>query len=293
MTEHRPIQPARPSSLMRPFSPRVRLAVIGKHALLIAVGLLMVLPFLWMVRTSLTSSGNVFGTTLKLLPDEFRWQNYLDAFTIVPFGLFLWNSAKVALFVVVGQVVTCTLAGYAFARLNFWGRDALFLIVLATLMIPVQVTLVPLYLVMRNLGLVNTHWALILPALASPFGVFLMRQFFVALPTELEDAARVDGASIPQFVRYVAFPLARPVIATLATLAFIGSWGNLIAPLIFLDDLEQTTVPLGLLQFSSTYATNWPALMAATTVSLAPSLALYLFAQRYIISAYSMAGVQK
>jgi multiple sugar transport system permease protein len=278
---------------MRPFSPRVRLAVIGKHALLIAVGLLMVLPFLWMVRTSLTSSGNVFGTTLKLLPDEFRWQNYLDAFTIVPFGLFLWNSAKVALFVVVGQVVTCTLAGYAFARLNFWGRDALFLIVLATLMIPVQVTLVPLYLVMRNLGLVNTHWALILPALASPFGVFLMRQFFVALPTELEDAARVDGASIPQFVRYVAFPLARPVIATLATLAFIGSWGNLIAPLIFLDDLEQTTVPLGLLQFSSTYATNWPALMAATTVSLAPSLALYLFAQRYIISAYSMAGVQK
>ena len=284
---------ARAPSRPRPTVLRLHPVTLGKHALLIAVGVVMLIPFLWMIRTSLTSSGNVFGTTLKLLPDEFRWQNYADAFTIVPFGVFLWNSAKVAALVVIGQVLTCSLAGYAFARLRFPGRDALFYLVLATLMIPAQATLVPLYLVMRNLGLVNTHWALILPALVSPFGVFLMRQFFVTLPSELEDAAKVDGATIPQFVRHIAFPMARPVIATLAILAFIGSWGNLIGPLIFLDDLEKATVPLGLLQFSSTYATNWPALMAATAVSLAPSLALYLVAQRYIISAYSLAGVQK
>ena len=267
--------------------------LVGRHAILILVSIFMIVPFLWMIRTSLSSSGSVFGASLNVLPEEFHWQNYLEAFTIVPFGAFLLNSAKVALFVVVGQVITCTLGGYAFARLRFPGRNILFLFVLATLMIPAQVTLVPLYIIMQKLSLINTHWALILPALASPFGTFLMRQFFVSLPDELEDAAKVDGASIPQFVRFIAFPMARPMVATLAILAFIGSWGNLIGPLIFLNDLDKATVPLGLLQFSSMYATNWSALMAATTVSLLPSFVLYLFAQRYIISAYSMAGVQK
>jgi multiple sugar transport system permease protein len=272
---------------------RFPVALYLKHLFLIALCLLMLVPFLWMLRVSLTTSGNVFGAGLKILPDDTRWENYRDAFTIVPFGVFLLNSLKVSAAVIVGQVITCTFAGYAFARLRFPGRELMFYLVLATLMIPVQVTLVPLYLILRNLGFINTHWALILPSLASPFGVFLMRQFFIALPNELEDAAKMDGANVPQFLRFVAFPLARPVIATLAVLAFVSSWGNLIAPLIFIDDLEKATVPLGLLQFSSTYATNWPALMAATAVSLLPSLALYLFAQRYIISAYSMAGVQK
>ncbi|HEX2863512.1 MAG TPA: carbohydrate ABC transporter permease [Deinococcales bacterium] len=265
----------------------------ARHGLLIAVSVVMIVPFLWMIRTSLSNSGVVFTASLNVLPEEFHWQNYREAFTVVPFATFLLNSAKVALFVVLGQVITCTLGGYAFARLRFPGRNVLFVLVLATLMIPAQVTLVPLYIIMQKLSLINTHWALILPALASPFGTFLMRQFFVSLPDELEDAAKVDGASVPQFIRFVAFPMARPMVATLAVLAFIGSWGNLIGPLIFLNDLDKATVPLGLLQFSTTYATNWSALMAATTVSLVPSFLLYVFAQRYIINAYSMAGVSK
>ncbi len=274
-------------------SSRPRTRALAKHVLLLVVSAVMLIPFLWMLRVSLANSGNVFSAGLQLIPREFNWSNYRDAFTVVPFGQFMLNSLKIALLTVAGQTVTCTLAGYAFARLRFPLRDALFYLVLATLMIPTQVILVPLYIVMRDLNLVNTHWSLVLPALVSPFGIFLMRQFFVTLPRELEEAARVDGATIPQFFRFVAFPLARPIVATLAVLAFIGSWGNLLAPLIFLNDTELATVPLGLRLFSSTYATNWPVLMAATTISLAPSLLLYLFAQRYILSAYSMAGVQK
>ena len=276
---------------VRPFQTQIILAL--KHLLLLIIGAAIVVPLLWMLRTSLAEPGDVFTDQLEILPRSFVWRNYADAFATVPFGDFLWNSAKVAALSVLGQVVSCTLAGYAFARLNFPARGLMFYLVLATLMIPAQVLLVPLYIVMRNLHLVNTHWALILPALASPFGVFLMRQFFVGLPRELEEAATVDGASIPQIFWQIAFPVARPTIATLAILAFIGSWGNLAAPLVLINDLQQATVPLGLLQFSSTYATNWPSLMAATTVSLLPSFVLYLLAQRYIISAYSMAGVQK
>lgn len=265
----------------------------SKHAVLLLLSVIMLLPFLWMLRTSLSQSGSVFSNSLRLVPESFAWGNYIDAFTSVPFALFLWNSAKVAVAVVAGQAVTCTLAGYAFARLRFPGRDVLFIAVLGTLMIPVQAILVPQYMVLRDLQLLNTHWALILPNLVSPFGVFLMRQYFVGFPQELEDAAKMDGASILQFFMFVAFPIARPIIATLAVLAFIGSWGNFLAPLIFLNDIDKATVPLGLYLFGSTYSTNWPVLMAATTVSILPSLFLYILAQRYILEAYSMAGVQR
>jgi len=267
--------------------------VFAVHFFLILMGIMIILPFLWMVRTSLTSSGKVFSDSLKIIPEEFNWQNYAEAFSIVPFSIFLLNSIKVSLFTLAGQVVTCTLAGYAFARLRFRGNTVLFWMVLATLMIPLQITIVPQYMVMKKLHLINTHWALILPALTSPFGVFLMRQYFISLPSELEDAGLIDGTTIPQFFFHVAFPIAKPIIATLAVLGFIASWGNLLSPLVFINDLMKATVPLGLYQFGSTYATNWPALMAATTVSLIPSLLLYIFAQKYIISAYSMAGVQK
>lgn len=270
--------------------PRIR---IGRHALLLAVSVIMIVPFLWMIRTSLAQSGAVFGQGLQLFPSTFQWRNYSEAFTIVPFGLFMFNSLKVAVFVVIGQVITCTLAGYAFGRLRFPGRDLLFILVLGSLMIPVTAIIVPQYTILRNLNLLNTHWALIVPFLVSPFGVFLMRQYFVSFPNELEDAAKVDGASIPRFFISIAFPMARPLLATLAVFAFVGSWGNFLAPLMFLTSPDLATVPLGLYRFGSTYATNWPALMAATTVSLLPSFVLYLFAQRYILDAYSMAGVQR
>lgn len=270
--------------------PRVR---VGTHLVLLAVCVVMLVPFLWMLRTSLARSGAVFGQGLQLLPETFEWRNYVEAFTIVPFGIFMLNSLKVSVLIVIGQVITCTMAGYAFARLRFPGRDVLFVLVLATLMVPAQAILVPQYTVLRDLHLLNTHWALILPSLVSPFGVFLMRQYFVGFPVELEDAAKVDGASIPRFFLSIAFPMARPLLATLAVLAFVSSWGSFLAPLMFLTSPDLATVPLGLYRFGSTYATNWPALMAATTVSLLPSFVLYIFAQRYILDAYSMAGVQR
>ena len=160
-------------------------------------------------------------------------------------------------------------------------------------MIPAYVTLIPLYSVMRKLHLLNTHWALIIPGLASPFGIFLIRQYFLSFPRELEDAAKIDGCNIPQFLFYVALPNAKHVLAALGIFAFIGSWGNFLGPLVFLTDLNKATVPLGLYRFMSAYSASWPELMAATTVSILPTLTVYIFAQRRIVEAYSFVGVRK
>lgn len=263
------------------------------HLFLITVSAFVLLPFAWMFTTSLTESHRVFGTSLRFFPDQWLWSNYAKAFSRVPFTKFMVNSTVVAVAVAVGQMFTSALAGYAFARLRFPGKNFLFGLVLGTMMIPAQVILIPQYMIMRKLGLINSLWALIVPGLVSPFGTFLLRQHFIGMPVELEDAAKVDGCSIPRFFWSIALPMAKPIIATLAVMAFIGSWGNFIGPLTFLNDLDKATVPLGLFRFSSAYSTSWPELMAATTTSLLPSLILFIFAQKSIIQAYSMGGVQK
>ena len=267
--------------------------IIFNHCFLILIGLIIILPFVWMVTTSLSDPYHVFGKTLKIIPDQFEWKNYTDAYSKVPFAKFMINSFKIAIAVSFGQIITCSLAGYAFAKLQFPFKNFIFYVILGTLMIPIQVLLVPLYVIMKEFGILNTHWALILPFLTSPFGIFLMRQYFLSVPKTLEDAARVDGCNIPKFFWFIALPMARPMLFTLAVLAFIGSWGNFIAPLIFLNDLDLATVTLGLFRFSSSYSTNWPMLMAAAATTLIPSFILYLFAQKYIIKAYSMGGVEK
>lgn len=270
-----------------------QIRTIPKHIFLICIGAFILLPFAWMFTTSLTEPHRVFGMTLRIFPDQWLWENYTKAYQQVPFAKFMVNSFIIAGSAALGQVLTCSLAGYAFARLRFPGKNALLMMVLGTMMIPSQVVLIPQYMIMRSLGLINSHWALIIPGLVSPFGTFLLRQYFVCMPREIEDAAKVDGCSIPRFFLHIAFPMAKPIVATLAVLAFIGSWGNFIGPLTFLNDLDKATVPLGLYRFSSAYSTSWPSLMAAATTSLLPSLILYLLAQRSIIQAYSMGGVQK
>src|SRR5262245_57883708 len=230
------------SALPAPPRRRVRLDRLaldgGTYLLLTVVALGMVLPYLWMVTTSLKPFAELSIFPPRLFPDSIQWDNYPRAWhysDVVPFGRFFLNSIFVAGCVTIGQLITCCLAGYAFARLRFPGRDAIFILYIATLMVPSQVTLVPLYLIMRELGWINTYYALIVPGLVSAYGTFLVRQFMVTLPGELEDAARLDGASPPVILWHVILPLATPVMMTLTILCFMTSWNAFLWPLIVIN----------------------------------------------------------
>ncbi len=228
-----------------------------------------------------------------------QWSNYAKAWRyseMVPFARFFANSAFVAVSVTLGQLITCATAGYAFARLHFPGRDKLFLLYIATLMVPFQVTLVPLYLIMQRLHWLNSYQSLIIPGLVSAYGTFLMRQFMTTLPYELEDAARIDGASpLTAFVR-VILPLCTPVLTTLTILAFMGSWNAFLWPLIMISKTEMRTLPIGLAFFTSVPETvgfpQYQLMMAAATFSMIPTLIVFLLGQRYFIKGIALSGLK-
>jgi multiple sugar transport system permease protein len=274
----------------------VDLAVYG---LLTLVGITMLLPFVWMVGTSLKAYKELFIWPPQFFPAVPQWSNYPKAWRyseMVPFARFFANSALVAGSVTVGQLITCATAGYAFARLHFPGRDKLFLLYIATLMVPFQVTLVPLYLIMKNLHWINTYQALIVPGLVSAYGTFLMRQFMSTLPYELEDAARIDGASPPVTLWRVILPLCTPVLTTLTILAFMGSWNAFLWPLIMISNTKLRTLPIGLAFFTSVPETvglpQYQLLMAAATFSMIPTLIVFLLGQRYFIKGIALSGLK-
>jgi multiple sugar transport system permease protein len=259
----------------------------------------MLLPYVWMVATSFKSYAELTVYPPRLLPEAFHWENYLQAWhysDVVPFGRFFVNSLFVASCVTVGQLVTCTMAGYAFARLRFPGRNGLFFVYLATLMVPFQVTMVPLYLIMRQLHWVDTYFALIVPGLVSAYGTFLVRQFMLTLPSELEDAARLDGASPPTILLRIMLPLAGPVLMTLLILAFLANWNAFLWPLIVINSTEFRTLPVGLVSFISvpeaTGAPQFQLLMAAATFSMIPTLVVFVIAQRHFIKGIAMTGLR-
>jgi multiple sugar transport system permease protein len=203
----------------------------------------------------------------------------------VPFATFLWNSFEVAGVVTLAQLLTCSMAGYAFARLRFRGNKGLFALLLTSLMMPIQVTIVPLFLMMSSLGLVDTHWAIILPLATNAFGIFMMRQFFLTVPGELIEAARIDGAT--QFATFwrIALPLAKPALASLGIVTFVNTWNSYFLPLVFLNSWEKMTLPLGMFALSNVYGSgNVSVIMAAVVLAIGPLLVLFLVAQRYIIS---------
>ena len=259
----------------------------------------MLLPFLWMLATSLKSYSELTVYPPRLLPDALHWENYPIAWhysEVVPFGRFFFNSLLVATCITIGHLVTCSMAGYAFARLRFPGRNGLFLVYLATLMVPFQVTMVPLYLIMRQLQWVDTYLALIVPSLVSAYGTFLVRQFMLTLPTELEDAARLDGAGPPTILFRIILPLSRPVLMTLLILSFLSSWNAFLWPLIVINSTEFRTLPLGLVTFISvpeaTGAPQFQLLMAAATFAMIPTLAVFVIAQRQFIKGIAMTGLK-
>ena len=259
-------------------------------------GVAMVAPFVWMVATSLKEPGEVFSYDRPWwhdwVPTSFVWRNYVKAWQVVPFARFYLNSILVALATTVGQVLTSAMAGYAFARLRFPGRDKIFFGYLATLMIPGAVTMIPVFILLRYLGWIDTYKALILPGIFTAYGTFMLRQFFMTLPKELEDAATIDGCSYFGIFWRIILPLSKPALATLTTFTFMGSWMNFMWPLVVVNSQEKFTLPVGLAYFQSLHHTDWTLLMAGSMMMLAPILAVFIFNQRYFVEGIKLTGIK-
>ncbi|MCY4080134.1 MAG: carbohydrate ABC transporter permease [Caldilineaceae bacterium] len=263
------------------------------HILLIVLGLAALAPFWWMIATSFKTEFEAFQIPPTWLPLEPTLEAYGDLFLDQPFGIFLYNSVKIAVLSVGGQLITSSLAAFAFARLDFPGKNVLFIIVLSTMMVPYAVTVIPLYIVMHRIGWVNTHLPLIVPAmLSSAYGTFLLRQFMFSLPVELEDAARIDGCSSFGIYRRIALPLMKPALATLGVFSFMASWNNFFGPFIFLDRKYLFTVQLGVALVQRQWYTSWPRLMAGSVVVTLPVLLVFLLLQRYFVRGISLTGIK-
>lgn len=264
------------------------------HLALIVGAVAMVIPFAWMVSTSFKELAQVFVYPPEWIPDPFVWTNYPEAFRAVPFARWFVNSAVIAVMVTLGQLITCSLAGFTFARMRFPGRNAIFLVYLATMMIPHHVTIIPVFVMMNNLALVDTFYPLILPGLTSAWGTFLFRQYFLTLPTELEDAAKIDGCSFFRIYRQIFMPLSKPVLATLGIFTFMNSWNDFLGPLIFLQSKANKTLTVGLLQFRADFQGlgNWPVMMAGVVISVLPILIAFIIGQKYFVRGIALTGIK-
>ena len=262
------------------------------YVLLIFGALLMVGPFVWMVSTALKLPADRFDH--RLIPSEVTFTNFTQAWNMMNFSSLLWNSFTIAALSTIGQVLTCSMGAFVFAIVRFRGREVLFLLLLATLMVPNQMTIIPQFLIFKALGLYGTAAPLYLPAfLGGAFGVFLLRQYFRTIPTDLLDAARLDGASLLSIYWSVYLPLARPALAALAIFSFMSSWNDLFSALIYLpSDLDKTTLPVGLSLFDRLYRGQWTVMMAAVLISVAPIMVAFFFVQKQFIQGIAMTGVK-
>jgi len=269
-----------------------QLGPIVLHGVLSIGAVCMALPFFWMVLSSLKAYSEIFVVPPKWIPDRFVWENYVRSWQALPFGRAYLNSFYIAVAVVASQLLTCSMAGYAFARIRFPFREALFVLFLATLMVPFHVTLIPLFLVVVRLGWIDSHLSLIVPNVLNAFGVFLTRQFIRGIPFELEEAAILDGANRWRIFWRIILPLIKPPLAALAIFSFLGQWNSFLMPLIFLNSTEKFTVPLLLAQFAGLYVTNWSLMLAGSAIAVIPVLVVYLLGQRYIIEGVAVTGLK-
>lgn len=267
------------------------------YLLLVGLSLVFVTPLLWMVSSSLHGLEGVFAVPYEWIPESPQWQNYRDALTILPFGRYFFNTVLIATLVIFGTVLSSTLVAYGFARLRFRGRSTLFALCLATMMLPGQVTMIPMYVLFARLGWVDTFLPLIVPAFfGSPFYIFLLRQFFLTIPYDYDEAALLDGASRLQIYWHVMLPLARPAIATVVVFTFIGVWNDFFNPLIYINSFEKATLTLGLnllkTQIIGSGVTQWHLLMAASVLVLVPNVIVFFVAQRHFIEGINVGGLR-
>ncbi|WP_253905567.1 carbohydrate ABC transporter permease [Bacillus sp. THAF10] len=253
----------------------------------------MLVPFIWMISTSLKTSGATMVLPPQFIPEEFNLENYQRVADTFPVFKFLWNSLLVAVTSTIGQLLLCSMAAYAFARLEFKGRDVIFVIYLATLMVPSQVTMTPQFILMKYMGWLDTYQGLILPGMFNAFGTFLLRQFFLGIPKELEEAAFMDGANHFRIFAQIILPLSMPALATLMIFSFMQSWNNFLWPLIVVNSPDMMTLPLGLSLLQGRWETDWNLMMAGVVISVIPVLAVYSFAQRYFIQGITLSGMKE
>lgn len=276
-------------------------------AVLLLISLTMLYPLLWMMGTSVKTddpitiaregqASNIFPSGENIVKDLFpkvwHWENFSRVFQKVDFARYFFNSIAVALAVTFGQIVTCSMAAYAFSRLRFPGRDRLFFLYLGTLMVPATVTLIPTFLLLSKLGLIDSYFALMIPPMFSAYGTFLLRQFFMGIPAELEEAARMDGCNSFRIYWNIILPLSLPALATLGIFAFLGNWQSFLYPLVMVNSDPLKTLPLGLLNFVNLNSADWSLLMAASLLTIVPVITIFLFGQRFFVSGVRLGGVK-
>lgn len=282
-------------SLTKIERPRIRFQwdIVLTVVMLFIGALVMVAPFLWVMQVAFSSSARAYQLPPLFFPTKVTLANFQADFKDVPYLSFIRNSFFISTAITVGQLITCPMAAYPFARLNFPGKNVLFIVLLATLMIPVQVTIVPLFIFMRQLGLYNTPWSVILPALISPFGVFLLRQYFMTIPTEIEDAARIDGASYNTIFWRIIIPLSLPAMMTLGIVTFVFWWNEYFTPLVMIHDPQYQVIPVGLTLLQGRYSAGAVGNVAAgVTMAVIPILIVFLLLQRNIIKSIASTGLK-
>jgi multiple sugar transport system permease protein len=266
-----------------------------RYVLLTAVAALMVGPFLWMVSTSMKGQGDLFRYPPQWIPEQWNLSNYYAIMDVLPLGKMLLNSFTIAVSATIGQIASCALAAYAFARMKFRGKTSLYFVLLATMMIPAQVTMIPVFLIMKFLGLIDTLYALIIPAFfGGAFGTFLLRQFFATIPVDLEDAARIDGCGSFRIFWRIVLPLSRPALTTLALFTFMAYWNDLLGPVIYLSSIDKATLTIGLANLQSgAMTTRYDLLMAGSVLSVLPIVVLLLVGQRWFIRGVATTGLNQ
>ena len=266
---------------------------IATYALLGAIAVLMLFPLFWLLTTALKSpTENIFQFPNQLLPEKPTLQNFIKVWQTVPFDRYLFNSTVIATLTVSLNLIFCSLAAYPLARINFRGRKLIFALVVSTIMIPFQIVMIPLYVLTVELGLKNSYLAVIFPNIASAFGIFLLRQAFLAVPKELEEAAIIDGCGHLGIWWHVMLPSIRPALVTLAIFSFIGSWSDFLWPLLVLDRPEAYTLPLGVANLAGTFSLDWRLIAAGSVISIAPALALFVILQKYIVPTDTGSGIK-
>ncbi|HIT68588.1 MAG TPA: carbohydrate ABC transporter permease [Candidatus Aphodomonas merdavium] len=275
----------------RSVAPRIILTVL-KWALLLFLTVMALIPFVWMISASLKTSVDVFSIPMKWIPETAHWENFVSIWERVPLLAYFKNTAVLAVIVTIMQIITSSFAAYAFAKMRFKGRDVLFMCYIGTIAVPWQVYMVPQFIMMRSLGLYDTIWALVVLQSFSAFGVFLMRQFYLGIPNELSEAARIDGLNEYGIWARIMLPLAKPAIATLCIFTFVNTWNDYMGPMIYLTTDVKKTIQVGLRRFIQAYSADYNLIMAASLCSLVPVTVIFLFLQRYFIEGIATTGLK-
>jgi ABC-type sugar transport system, permease component len=260
--------------------------------LLLVLAAATIFPFIWMASTSVKSMGEVLSSPQRLLPASYDFSTYTKIWSEVPFGRYFLNSLIFSCSVVVIALFLNSLAGYAFARLQFKGRNLLFILILCTMMIPFQVTMTPLFLIIYKLGMIDTYQGLIIPRAADAFGIFMMRQFFLTLPKDLEESGRIDGASEFRIYFQIMLPLCKPAFVTLGVFIFMGNWNDLLYPLLLTNSEQFRPIQAAIALFAGKYGTDYSFVLTGLLLASVPTLAAYLFAQRFFVSGIAMTGIK-